>query len=362
MSKINTLPILNIEYLISESKLNVPQSRLDDNSWSFDDMVIEQLRLKIKDSGVPLSKYCNKKINRGILSGLDEVFIINNNTKEQLEKVHYSSKELIKPILLGKQIKRYYNEWNNSYIILLKKGTKVENYPAIFQYLKDYKERLEKRNDKGDYWYDLRTCNFYDDFNVPKIVYAHFSQKPHFTYDENNFYVNPKGYIIPTDDKYLLGILNSSVIAFYSPKVCPFVRGKYFEFNKQFVKDFPIPIVSKTCKEDIIKLVNNILDLNKFLLSKKKTFINRVISELKTDQKLPLKIKNFYNLKVEEFLSIIKIILKNKVSLTKLDEWEEYFISYKNKITEINNQIILIEKQLDNVIYSLYNITEEEKK
>lgn len=189
-----------------------------ENEWDFENLETKKIYQKIKSKGIPLEKYSSKKINFGIKTGLDEVYVINENKKKELEKQHSSSKEIIKPFLIGKQIKRYFYEWSDSYIILVKKGIDIERYPAIFNYLKQYKEKLENRTDIKDKtkWFELRPCSYYDDFIKPKIVYAHFGKRPQFTLDTNNYYVNPKSYILPIEYKYLLGLLNSKTIAFYS--------------------------------------------------------------------------------------------------------------------------------------------------
>ena len=271
VSKPKTLENKDMGLIINQNFYSVSQNNLSVEAWSFQNEKQEEINIKIKKNGTRLQEYCSEKINRGLLTGLDRVFVIDNSKKNQLENKSINSSKLIFPYLIGKQIKRYSVDWSNTYILLIKKGQNIKKFPAILEYLIPFKKELESRWDKGE-WYSLRTCAFYDDFNKPKIIFAHFATRPQFTFDDKGFHVNAKAYILPINDKYLLGILNSKVIAFFSRSICPFVRGKYYEFNKQYVNEFPIAITCNKIRDKIMNHVEKILYLNENFLKINKNF------------------------------------------------------------------------------------------
>jgi hypothetical protein len=360
VTKIDSLEFTNFEKKVDESRFELNQTYLTDGSWNFDDPIVNKIYTKIKAAGISLEEYCEEKINRGLLTGLDKVFVIDEKKKDELEKLSSTSKELIKPYLIGKQIKRYSYDWENKYILLVKKGTDIEKYPAVFNYLKQYKKELTERWDKGD-WFSLRECSFYDDFLKPKIIYAHFAKRPQFTFDTNNFHLNAKSYILPTTDKYLLGILNSSVIALYSQSICPYVRGEFYEYNKQYVNQFPIPEASKSIKEKITESVDVLLNLHSQFLEKKKMVLSRIRNEFKIVS-ISMRLSKFYTLNSSEFLSEIKKLSKSDIPLSKLDEWEQYFNKYKNEIASIVSNIENKDKEIDEIVYTLFGINDKERK
>jgi hypothetical protein len=363
ISKIDSLEFTSLESKILDSHFELNQTYLTEGSWNFDEPAVKKIYAKIKSAGIPLEEYCKEKINFGLKTGLDEAFVIDEKKKIELEKMSPSSKEIIKPFLIGKQIKRYTYDWQDKYILLVKKGTDIEKFPSILNYLKQFKNKLSERTDikgKGE-WFELRTCTYYDDFLKPKIIFAHFGKRPQFTFDTNNFYLNPKSYILPTQDKYLLGILNSSAIAFYSQSICPYVRGEFYEYGKQYVNQFPIPDASSIIKERVTELVNSLLDLHAKFLEKKKTVLNRIKNELNLEN-LPMRLNKFYTLGSNEFLAEIKKLSKSDISLIKLDEWEQYFNKYKKEVTSIVSDIENKDKEINEIVYALFGINDKERK
>jgi len=360
ISKIDSLEFSNLDNKIIESSFKLNQTYLSDGIWDFDNTTMKKIYIKIKNKGIPLVKYCKEKINFGLKTGLDEAFVIGEKKKNELEKISSTSKQIIKPFLIGKQIKRYTYDWEDKYIILVKKGTDIEKYPAILNHLKQFKDNLSKRTDiqgKGK-WFELRTCAYYDEFLKPKIIYAHFGKRPQFTFDTNNFYLNPKSYILPISDKYLLGILNSSVIAFYSRSICPYVRGEFYEYGKQYVNQFPIPETSESIKKKITKLVDSLLELHSQFLEKKNRILNRIKNELNLEN-ISTRLIKFHMLNSNEFLTEIKKI-KSDISLIKLDEWESYFNKYKNEIILIQSSMEKIDKEIDDIVFKMYGLDSSE--
>ena len=358
VSKPRSLEKRNFQKMLRQNNFHVLQNTLTNDSWAFQNNSHKKINDKINKIGIPLEQYCSEKINRGLLTGLDKVFVIDEQKKNELENKAKESRKFIKPYLVGKQIKRYYYNWENTFILLIKKGEKIERFPSILNYLKPFKKELEERWDKGD-WFSLRTCSFYEDFMKPKIIIAHFAKRPQFTYDDKNFYVNAKGYILPTDDKYLLGILNSSTIDFFSRSICPFIRGEFYEYNKQFVNQFPIPQTSEENKRKIIKNVEKILENNEQIIAKKNAVKNVICADFSIEQ-IPSKLKNPDSLAPLDFLKIIKKLSKPGITEKKLEELCSYFSNYKSELSKIENEIIELDSEIDEIVFSIFNLSKNE--
>jgi hypothetical protein len=230
---------------------------------------------KLRATGIPLNDYVKGQIYYGIKTGLNEAFVIDAATKNKLIAEDARSAEIIKPFLAGRDIKRYQIPTVDKFLLLFRSGsTKAmfgkmdeepawkqlkNNYPAICQHLEPFKDKAKIRTDKGEYWWELRACAYYDEFEKPKIVYPNICRQPEFIIDKASFYTNQKCFIIANDDRYLLAVLNSKVTYFLFQQLLPTLRGGFYEPSSIYFKTFPIPHALPEKKEQIIELVNQII-------------------------------------------------------------------------------------------------------
>jgi hypothetical protein len=284
VTQIKTLEFQNLSDYVKENHYSVNQLVLDDKGWSLTDERTQALLSRLKALGVPLSDYVSGKIYRGVLTGLNEAFVIDGSTKERLIAEDARSAELIKPFLAGRDIKRYEMPANDKYLILMPRGWTRErsenskdafgwfrqNYPAIANHLQPFSEAAEKRYDKGEHWWELRACDYYDEFEKPKIMYLVFQVKPAFTFDEAGTYANNAVWITPISDKTLLGILNSKLGWFMISNYCTQIQNGYqLIFN--YLGKIPIRVINFSDPQDVarndrmVSLVDQMLSLHKQL-------------------------------------------------------------------------------------------------
>ena len=165
--KIDICKVENLEFedlgdYVRKTKFSASISSLKDDGWSLTDERSGDLLEKIKSKGIPLGKYVNGKIYRGVLTGLNEAFVIDEETRKKLIKEDSKSKEIIKPFLFGREIKRYSNPVPLKYLIFTRRGCDIGRYPAIKKYLSQFKDRLEPcpKNWKGKKWNGRKPGNY----------------------------------------------------------------------------------------------------------------------------------------------------------------------------------------------------------
>jgi hypothetical protein len=274
-AEVESLEFDELEGYLKEIRFRSDQSKLRDDGWALIDKKAQHLLEKLKKTGTPLGEYVGGKIYRGVLTGYNKAFVIDEETKDWLIEQDPKSAEIIKPYLAGRDIKRYQLPEPQNYLILIPKGHTNENrgkkdawswfsetYPAIAEHLSQYENKAKKRYDQGEYWWELRACDYYDEFEKPKIIYPNICKKPEFTFDDKERYTNQKCFIISIDDRVLLAVLNSSVMEFFFETVLPKLRGDYFEPSYVYMKDFPVPKIGKNEREKLEELVNEILTSN----------------------------------------------------------------------------------------------------
>ncbi len=233
-----------------------------DESWIILSEIEQSIKKKIEAVGTPLKDW-DIKINRGILTGLNEAFIISKEKRDELIKADPKSAEIIRPILRGRDIRRYEVDFQNLYLINTHNGyvsengevvppINIEDYPAIKDWLDNGAwnkkidqgtniERLAKRTDQGVTPYNLRSLAYMDDFLLPKIVWSDISTKPQFALIDKHILINNTAYMITRIHPGAIHILNSRLMKWYFTKISSDlgVGSRYF---KQFVELLPLPL------------------------------------------------------------------------------------------------------------------------
>lgn len=253
-----------------------PTSELNDDGWVISSRQEQQLHQNLKSKFPSLIKYLQAPSKRGILSGLSEAFLISEEIKNRLIEEDSSAMEVIKPFFTGKDIKPYESPESSNYLILFKKGITyslmgansaevtedeawafiTKRYPSVCNWLAPFAERARKRKDKGDFWWELRACDYYDKFEQPKIVYQTFQVKPNFIYDDGGRLFNNSLWFLPIANKPLLGLLNSKIGWWLISCYCSQIQSGY-----QLIWDYfsRIPVALNKKDKDIAILVDKIL-------------------------------------------------------------------------------------------------------
>ncbi|GAA6875866.1 class I SAM-dependent DNA methyltransferase [Helicobacter pylori] len=272
--------------LKSAHSLSMKQNALSTESFIFANTMLLDLRDKIESVGTPLKDW-DIQINYGIKTGANEAFIIPTEKREEILNACKTQEErkrteaLIKPILRGKDIKRYSYEWAGEWVINTHNGytsnlkfkipsIDIEKYPALKSHLDSHWDTIATRSDQGDTPYHLRNCTYLEDFEKEKIVYGEIVQEPRFYLDNGEcelgyFYAEATSFILTGEHlRYLLGMLHSKLITFAFKT---FYAGgglgeSGYRYKKAFIERLPIPKITpqnQKLADKIIVLVDKIL-------------------------------------------------------------------------------------------------------
>ncbi|WQZ09608.1 class I SAM-dependent DNA methyltransferase [Helicobacter pylori] len=312
--------------LKSTPHLSMKQNALSTESFIFANATLLDLRDKMESIGTPLKDW-GIQINYGIKTGTNEAFIITTEKRDAILKncddvqkdekgmsERERTKELIKPILRGKDIKRYSYEWvhlwvintHNGYTSALKSKIPpidIAKYPATKAHLDSHWDTIATRCDQGDTPYNLRNCAYLDDFEKEKIVYPETSQGAYFIYENSGIFLEKTAFMIVSDAynlKLLTALLNSKLITFYFKNFCGgCILGKSgYQYNKHALEKIPIPKITPKNQE----LAQKITDGAKQILVLKEKDPKANTQEL--EKEIDVLVYQLYNLTDEE----IKII------------------------------------------------------
>lgn len=250
-------------------------------SWVILSPIEQSIKKKIESAGVPLKDW-DISINYGIKTGFNDAFIISGEKREEIlnncktKEERKKTDDLIRPILRGRDIKRYEYNFADLYLINTHNGVKdknipridIKDYPAIKNHLDEYWDKISTRADKGDTPYNLRNCAYMDDFNKPKIVWARLMRLsksdlnafPRFCSVPEGFYVvDSLCFFSGSDIEILVQELNSEFASYYFFNSVATLDNGGFQMRQQYVEEIPLPRL-KTIKgsvdEEIYKAFN----------------------------------------------------------------------------------------------------------
>lgn len=246
----------------------MPQKGFSEASgWVILSPIEARIKEKIEAVGVPLRDW-DIKIYRGILTGYNEAFIINEETKNKLIAASPKNVEIIRPILLGKNIKRYSYTWEGTWLINSHNGIRSKNidaidlkknYPVVLEYLQAFQPNISLRADQGNHWSNLRNCAYLEEFDKPKIAWGNLAINPQFAFVEQPMIINNPANFITTDNLYILAVLNSALSKLYIKQLGVSRNGGYMEYKPMFVGLVPIPPIAIEQQNDIVEIVNKLL-------------------------------------------------------------------------------------------------------
>ncbi|MCT7536193.1 BREX-1 system adenine-specific DNA-methyltransferase PglX [Aliarcobacter butzleri] len=294
---------------------NVSFDKLDDKGWNIFGTKLIQ---KLNHNTISLHEYTNEEIFYGIKTGFNEAFVIDKNKKDEIVKKDSKSIEIIKPLLRGRDVSKYEINFAEQYLIYAHNKVNIQDYPAVIEHLEIYKKQLEKRAGK-QLWWQLQS-NSFKDFGKSKIVYMKMQTKVAFSIDYDNCLINDALFCYLKDDKFLLSFLNSKLGWFLISSFCTQIQNGY-QLMYDYFKQIPIPKIEEEKQQPFIKLVDEILEAKQ-------------------------KIKDY------------KILLDEAIKNDNFDRE----IKLKKELETLENICISNEKEIDNMVYKLYDLTEEEIK
>ena len=220
---------------------------------------------KMESVGTPISDW-DVSIYRGVTSGMNDAFVIDDATKQALILSDPNSAQIIKPVLRGRDIQNYRARWARLWLIDAHNGygnvppVNIAAYPSIKTHLDEFYPKLEKRQDKGNTPYNLRNCAYHDEFTKEKLVWIDLTNRGRFAYDDSGmFCVNTVTMMTGQSIKYLCAVLNSKLITWFMGNNALNSGMGATRWIRSTVGKIPIPKIPAAEQRPYIDLVERIL-------------------------------------------------------------------------------------------------------
>ena len=390
--------------------------------WRFQPTAVTELFDRIMACGRSLDEVVAGLIYRGVLTGLNEAFIIDQTTRDRLVAADPACAPLLRKMLRGEDLRPWYQQDEGTWLIFVRRGTDIDQYPAIKGHLERFRTQLEPKPDDwsgvdlagrrvewpgrkaGSYkWYEIQdSVDYYPAFDQPKILWPDIAKLPRFSYDENGAYVNDKGFIISVSagEDWLLPLLQNRIQWFCISQLCTPLRLRgglwQSQCKKQFVERLRIPDVpdDERAALSTAALAATAIARERYALH------DRVRHRLLTDFGSPKRIvevtakpcqhqesapeprtlnpplaqtggfasaslnnrlTEWWTLDFAAFRTELRKAFKAEIPVKERTDWETALADWQRQNADLTARLIAIETDIDDRVYRLFNLTDTDR-
>lgn len=241
---------------VHRTAFTMPRQSLAGSAWTLEPPGLMSIFEQMGAVGEPLRDYAGSLPKYGIKTGYNEAFLLTSAQRDAIIAADAASAEFIRPYLRGQDVRRWRAEWAGLWMLVMRSSQThpwpwrgagagaeailAQVYPAVYSHLKSHEAALRARSDQGAEWWELRSCDYYDLFSKPKIVWKDLSFYSEFAFDEAGTFTNNLCYFIPTDDLWLLAVLNSPLAWSYLWRHATHGKDEVLRLQTIFMETFPV--------------------------------------------------------------------------------------------------------------------------
>jgi hypothetical protein len=340
----------------------MPRTRLGASSWRFEDNVLAKLREKIAEGRKTLGEIYGAPL-RGVVTGLNEAFIVNTPTRDGLVRADRKSAELLKPFLRGENIKRWQVEPAGLWLINTPKGkVDIEAYPAIRDWLLPFRPQLEKRATKQE-WRELQQAQlaYQPKFSGSKLVYLDIARNAPFSVERSGAFIDCTIFMIEDVATWLVAYLNSKVAWFQWVGQTPIASGGYIRLKSQYLETTVLPKPGDEQAPALGALGQVRTDAARERFDIQSAVRCRILDLAPPERpKLTGKLNDWHALDFAAFRKEVKRAFHADIPLRERGEWEGYLRDNAKRVRELSDRIASAEREIDRTVYGLFDLTPDE--
>lgn len=381
----DAVPEKGLSEAVRAATYPLPRAHFTKESWTLEPPEVMALLDKIRRNGVPLAEYAGVKPYRGVLTGLNEAFLIDTPTRDQLVKQDPKCTEIIKPYLRGQDIERWWSPPSGLYMIVLKSSSdhpwpwadapeeaEAEKrfrttFPSLHEHMKKWEtfvdpkdnrtRGLRHREDHGRFWWELRACAYYDAFERDKITYQEIQYFPQYALDQSGRLGNNKTFLIAKSDPALLVMLNSPLLWWFNWRNLPHMKDEALTpvtFKMEFL---PIAELSRIPDREVESLVANLGRIR----AAQDAVRDWLHHEFGLD-KVGRALAEPHEVDAEEFVTAVRAALPKarKLSAAEIVRLRDEYAASLTPARQAAAQVLEIERRLSDLVNAAYGLTREE--
>lgn len=371
------LRIDDLSVQIEKEGAELAMGQLGVEGWRLEPSSVESLLRRISDGRRTLKEVTRVTPMYGIKTGLNEAFLINDECRRRLIAEHEGCREIIKPYLRGSDLGRWNSDWANLWMIILPSsndrawpwanmGERAEaefknRYPSLYNHFKPLEEPLRKRQDKGKYWWELRSCAYWDAFERPKIMYQEIQFHPSYALDTAGRFGNNKTFFLSIDDLFLLAVLNSPLMWWHNWRYLPHMKDEALSPVGFLMEDLPIAEPSIVIRESATKAVSRLIEITSHQQQTQHTLLDWLRVEYSIE-KPSTKLLSVAELDSDAWVSEVKRIRGKKLPVTAagLQALRDEYTRTIEPCRTLAAEALKLERTLSDLVNQAYGLTATE--
>ncbi|MCC0009627.1 MAG: Eco57I restriction-modification methylase domain-containing protein [Hyphomicrobiaceae bacterium] len=369
------VPEKELDEFVANNTHPLPRLHFTRESWTLEPPEAIRLLEKISTSGSRLVAELEDKIFRGVTTGLNEAFLIDDNVRHKLVSESPAASEIIKKYLPGHALDRWQSEWQGQWMIFTRRGTDIDRYPSVKRYLETYRTKLSVRPDdwdqtspgqawpgrkSGNYqWYEIQdSTDYWEAFTQPKIIYQEIAWNQTFQIDREGFFLPNTAYFIERADDWLLAVLNSPIFWWWAWRKAVHGKDEALRFIKDFVLTIPMPSINESQSENITGAVRALEIATAKVLASRCSIRHWLQIEFQVERpSRPLLMPD--KLDSEGFISAIRksIPKKRKLTAAEIGELRREYAATIEPARAARAEIFALENQISDLVNEAYGLT-----
>jgi type I restriction-modification system DNA methylase subunit len=364
-----------LDNYIREHSYSITNTRLSSTAWNLEVSEVNNLLAKIRRVGTPLAEFAGVKPYRGVLTGLNEAFLIDTPTKERLIRNDPRSAEIIKPCLRGQDIKRWSPELAGLWMIFARRGINIDAYPAIKNHLLQFREQLDPKptnwageewpgRKPGSYqWYEIQDAvDYWPMFEQPKIITQDLATYSWFSFDDQGSYPVNTCYIWPTADLYILGWLCSPTAWWLCHRMLQHSINDTLRMFGEQTQTLPIASPTDAIRAETEQVVSKLIEITRASHEVRQLVLHWLSSEFQV-QEPGKRLENFAELDLQTFVAEVrkrrpgsaKRLTSNALKTLEVGYTEQFIPFQQYKVAAAR-----LEQRLSDLVNMAYGLTAEE--
>jgi hypothetical protein len=370
--------------VLGPKAVHVTQHDQPDAGWQLEDRRGRDLLAKLMGQGRTLGEVTGNRLYYGIKTGLNEAFIVVQATRDQLVREDPASTSLLRKMVRGEDLRPWYQEDEGRWLVALPNGWTRQTFGdvqseaagwrelekrhgALAAYLGPFAEKGRARQDQGEYWWELRACAYYAEFDRPKILWPDIAKVPRFSGSDDGLYLGNTAYFTPEPLPGLLAFLQSRCAWAMISRVCVHVGTraglKRYRLFTEYLANLRVPEFDPETKSRLNELEARLINLSRDRYGTVSNHQRRVFRDLRLDNGIATqRLTRWWELNWSGFRQEVKQSFGQDVPFDDRDKWESLLASQRSTFERLTSAIVDGERELNDRVYRLYGLDADEIK
>ncbi|HLZ25401.1 MAG TPA: Eco57I restriction-modification methylase domain-containing protein [Ktedonobacterales bacterium] len=370
---------VTLERYVAEHGHTVPHRRFTAAPWNLESNAVDELLLKIRSTGIPLNTFIGARPLAGIKTGFNDAFLIDTQARNALVQAYPGLTDHIRPYLSGRDVKRWSPSWAGLWILLLRSSgdyawpwhqlqeqdaedALAKTFPLLYEHLMKWEIRLKNRSDKGRFWWELRSCAYYDAFDKTNIFYQDLAFHSRFCRAESGTIAEMTCFCLPARDLWLLAVLNSPTMWAYMWRNVIHGKDEVLRLKTIYIEALPIAPLSESVRAEVVPAVERLIAITRTDQEARRITLDWLRTEFSVETP-GQKLGAFASLTADMFVDEVRKRRPRAVGRLGPGALSELRAGYLEQATPVQQrrfEALMLERRLSELVNQAYGLTPEE--